>query len=457
MQTGDGKTYMHLGAPNHDGDGFVVMTKGMERKEIIGGQQLFISAKDHPTITGIEKNVEDATDSTDKLDATAGAQTSGAIVTDIINEQEVYSFPKEPLDKADKGTFTRKDELKGEELFERRIGEKHFWSDGDEFYYGGGDVYGFGGGVSEDHAARICDSDDGKVSDYKVEDKLKGKWDHETSGKAIGLSSDDINSTLIEKTWGSTISYQNGNNYAWGDGADYNFGNGYEESLVSETEINKNYSHDKAGSGGTGFNTINSESKGPGSISSIKMKEDTVCVEKMIGDTYAFTKGNTIEVTDGDSHSYQYGDGYDFVDGDSHEYIDGNSYSEVHGNSKDRYWGDTDEHVFGRADSMVIGGTADMFVGGQTEFCFAARLNVDIGNGFEYSGGARILMDAGLRVEISTTAKTEVEVVKIKNALTNLKTHATSLNTSGSNLRTFGSAIKCAGAAIATGALTMFA
>jgi type VI secretion system secreted protein VgrG len=37
-------TYMHLGAPNHAGDGWVVLTEGMERKEILGGQQITMDA-----------------------------------------------------------------------------------------------------------------------------------------------------------------------------------------------------------------------------------------------------------------------------------------------------------------------------------------------------------------------------------------------------------------------------
>jgi len=35
-------TYMHLGAPDHAGDGWVVMTEGLERKEILGGQHITI-------------------------------------------------------------------------------------------------------------------------------------------------------------------------------------------------------------------------------------------------------------------------------------------------------------------------------------------------------------------------------------------------------------------------------
>ena len=45
LQTGDNKTYMHLGAPNHVGDGWVVVTDGMERKFIRGGQNIVVATR----------------------------------------------------------------------------------------------------------------------------------------------------------------------------------------------------------------------------------------------------------------------------------------------------------------------------------------------------------------------------------------------------------------------------
>lgn len=66
FQTGDNKTYMHMGAPNHDGDGWVVITTGMERKEIQGGQQITIDtiATNSPdTETGDKSTIEGATGS----------------------------------------------------------------------------------------------------------------------------------------------------------------------------------------------------------------------------------------------------------------------------------------------------------------------------------------------------------------------------------------------------------
>jgi len=507
MQTGDGKTYMHLGAPNHDGDGFVVMTKGMERKEIIGGQQLFISAKGHPAIAGIGANPED---SSTGLDATEGAQTSGGVVTDIINEQEVYPFPKEPLDKADKGTFEREDELKGEELFERRIGEKHFWSDGDEFYYGGGDVYGFGGGVTEDHAARICESDDGKVSDYKVEDKLKGKWDHKAAAKSIKIS--DTDPMLVEKTWGSTISYQNGNNYAWGDGADYNFGDGYEENHMAESTFGitpkEAISGKGAGDGakegaeagaiaggivgglGGGFvgaaagsaigaaagatvgaiggaitgNRIGSMQgdmatpAGPdwGDINGelVALKNGETWVSKSYGNAYDYSEGNAIEVNHGKVESYQNGDVYDKMFGDVEEIFQGNTKSTVWGKSNEVFMGSSHATSFSATSELNIGLASSIFLGAQSDMCLAISNNICAGAWTDISLGAYFALQIGPNIELESlkleTAGSDVEA-KINEIITNVNAIGTGL----SECKSIAAKIKNAGVDLSTGGIKM--
>lgn len=42
FHTGDDKTYLHLGAPNHSGDGWVMTTEGIEKTSVYGGQKLTI-------------------------------------------------------------------------------------------------------------------------------------------------------------------------------------------------------------------------------------------------------------------------------------------------------------------------------------------------------------------------------------------------------------------------------
>ena len=75
FHTGDDKTYMHLGAPNHDGDGWVVITEGMERKEIQGGQQLTVMAEPLDE-TGVARTItEVGNDSSTKTDAGTGSFT----------------------------------------------------------------------------------------------------------------------------------------------------------------------------------------------------------------------------------------------------------------------------------------------------------------------------------------------------------------------------------------------
>ncbi len=368
LETGDGKTYFHIGAPNHDGDGVVLLTSGIERKEVIGGQQTLIAAKGAEYAEG--KSFSSA-GSTDSL---------GQIIDDVV-EQDAYAFPKEPLSKVNKGVFGQLDELKGERLFERRIGEKHFWSAGDEFYYGGGNVYGFGGGVTEDHAARICDSDDGDIADFAVEDKIKGTWDHEENGKSIGLSSDDIDASLVEKTWGSTISYQNGNNYAWGDGADYNFGDGYEENIMDGSDINASYEHDKAKNGGPDWGSISTESvTGFGGSTG-------VWVSKSIGNTYDYVKGNTLEVVNGGSESHVYGDSHDEVHGHSIEHIRGSSHSTHHGATNEMFMGACSAFMFGATSDISLAASNEMFVGLKNDMSLSAAFELKLGASLGISAG----------------------------------------------------------------------
>lgn len=42
FHTGDDKTYLHLGAPNHSGDGWVMTTEGIEKTSVYGGQKLTV-------------------------------------------------------------------------------------------------------------------------------------------------------------------------------------------------------------------------------------------------------------------------------------------------------------------------------------------------------------------------------------------------------------------------------
>ncbi len=75
FHTGDDKTYMHLGAPNHAGDGWVVITEGMERKEIQGGQQLTVMAEPLDE-SGVARTItEVGNDSSKKTEAGTGSFT----------------------------------------------------------------------------------------------------------------------------------------------------------------------------------------------------------------------------------------------------------------------------------------------------------------------------------------------------------------------------------------------
>ena len=59
LHTGDDHTYMHLGAPNHAGAGFVVVTDGIERMDVSGGQRLTIRTSAAPDFDSTKTYTED--------------------------------------------------------------------------------------------------------------------------------------------------------------------------------------------------------------------------------------------------------------------------------------------------------------------------------------------------------------------------------------------------------------
>lgn len=181
FETGDSESYMHLGAPNHAGDGVVTLTKGMERKEVMGGQQITVVVK--------SDDEENRTSNYDQLAHTETGKEDVADTKDLIIEQGLFQFAIkdetgcgkhddgfEDLSELDKiqlltegktnrvkeaGTMTRETELSGKYLIERRVGDKYTWTDGQEYYYGGGNVFEFGNGYTEVHADEDgCDGEE---------------------------------------------------------------------------------------------------------------------------------------------------------------------------------------------------------------------------------------------------------------------------------------------------------
>ena len=376
-------SYFHIGAPNHAGAGIVTLTEGIERREIAGGQRLTVSVNNFDGGAGSQTDytVETASDEpADVLDEMSMFQftlkdsDSGQTVNGLIPGEE----EGKPLVDAN-GLITREGEISGKWLFERRVGDRYFWSEGSEFYYGGGNVFNFGaGGYEETHA-----SDDGIDPESK---KYESFGIPEVTGAPRKPEQG-----FVEKLWGDTYSYQKGNNYSWGDTCDYEFGNSYSEAHVTSDTgpINASHEHDSY--------------KGD----DVTIDPEKALVEKTFGDTYSFQKGNALEVVHGNAESR--------VWGDSREKVDGDSISRIEGDSDERVTGDAISWHFGRSSEMFLGGTAAFYLGGSVELNIAAALETFLGGKVDINVGGVVEIGIGGKLELSLAASEEIDLaVKLK-------------------------------------------
>ena len=308
------RSYMHLGAANHPGSGVVVLSQGIERREIGGGFRL-TTGVNNPAKPGSYTNyiVSSPADDTDGTGADAYAESK-----DILDESEMTSFklkddegktvnsthpdfatanessektPKQGYVQND-GTLTRDGELSGKWLFERRSGDYYIWTEGNTYSYGGGNEFNFGNSYSETHV-----SEDGI-------DKNKEVWNVPT----VTNLTFDANNAQVEKVWSDTFSYACGNNYSWGDTCDYEFGNGYTEAIINDPDNHGiNYSGwpmDKCPPGTSTTSSIGGND--------ITLDMNNTAVEKTIGDTYDYHSGNTIEVNVGSTETHEKGSSYEY-------------------------------------------------------------------------------------------------------------------------------------------------
>ena len=161
LQTGDNKTYMHLGSPNHPGDGFVVMSSGIERKEVTGGKQ----------ITRVTTNfVTNDYLNTSNTKGSFNQSKKAGFNKDLLHEQNYFKFPIKSSTgngaDATQDTFTAKNgtgindithyknttladgitveprpmmnravELSGYYLIERTLGDKYTFVQGNEYEF----------------------------------------------------------------------------------------------------------------------------------------------------------------------------------------------------------------------------------------------------------------------------------------------------------------------------------
>jgi type VI secretion system VgrG family protein len=153
LQTGDNSTYMHLGAPNHDGSGYVMVTDGIERRDIRGGQRVTIqtgnTAVGNLSPKTFDQNSVYSTDDIvtyqGKLYQATVAMSKGSLpdnnnwVEYISNKSSLFAFPStvtatDTLFDIDTD-LTKDQEVSGDYIIHRISGTQYSWNEGEVYNF----------------------------------------------------------------------------------------------------------------------------------------------------------------------------------------------------------------------------------------------------------------------------------------------------------------------------------
>lgn len=423
---------MHLGAPNHPGDGLVSMTKGIERKEVIGGQQIFVAASgaSYENASGDSETIPTRTDT-----------AAGGTFTDVINELDVFTFPGKSPTGDNNGTLSTDNELSGDYLIKRRVGDSYYVQLGNNYNFGNGNEFNYGSSQALTHWQKDGETSN-LLSDMKAYDVIGVQpfaGNPTTTVWADMLAKGEVD---IKQT--DTFTAHLGNIYDFGGHWDYNFGNGYEENHMTGTTIHKEDNSsfletlgdavadmvgllaksDMAKPPGPGWGTIVGEL--------VTITQDLGWVSKSYGDSYDYYDGNTIEVVEGDAESHFHGSTYSKCYGDSVEHFRGTSHSTYWGASNDMFMGASSEFMVGAASSISLAATNDIFVGAKSDISIAVANNMFIGLSFDLTMGGKCTIDTA--VELKT------QVVEIDSAAVAMKAKINAICT---RVNTINSALNC--------------
>ena len=297
LQTGDNKTYMHLGAPNHLGDGWVVVTDGLERKFIRGGQNVVV-ATDNDLVT----QLDDGTD----LEANDNHGATGDTTNQGVSDLEFTYHPEYKFrGRSETGLagliYTTEKELDGTNLFYRSLGDVYVWEKGNEYRYNSPGDTQFKFGI--DKVISVSQKDDNLDDRYNksvnfssnqiknrdltgadelyqeilnLGPKLKGyqcfdlgdgrvKRERFENDEGIGESVpheqwNDLldNKSMVTIGRHNTFNIQEGNIFDFGGYWSYHLGNSYTETHGAvDTEINQLAPHDLAKTAGPYWESIN--------------------------------------------------------------------------------------------------------------------------------------------------------------------------------------------------------
>jgi len=421
FQTGDDTTYMHLGAPNHDGNGWVIETTGIERKWIEGGLQ--------STIYSNSAGVTEA-------GATTGSDGQALAKKDPTT---IFPFIKRNNDGSSADgttTLTNAQEYSGDYIIDRRIGNRYYYS-GDpltegtitttksiEFNYGEGNIFNFGSSQEVTHWSKNDVNDAKGLVDAIYSKNVTGFSN--IAGNNGTTWSDIVAEGEVDLKKTDSFIIQEGNIYDFGGYWNYNFGNSYEENHMKGHDINTRdhnfFTHFVSSLFG-----VNDRALPPGpdwddfSGDLVSLKNGETWVSKSWGSSYDYFAGDSLEITEGDSESHTYGKSYDSFWGTAEEHFRGASHS--------TYWGASNDMFFGVSNSLMLGGYIDTtiaaafetFIGAKSDITLAALNEIKLGMWTDISAGSQFTVGGGTEVRASLVAKAEVEAAAVKATATKLE------------------------------------
>lgn len=424
-------SYMHLGAPNHDGDGWVVSTNGIERKYIGGGSQVTLKTGKSNSDTSVEfGHDKDTTDPTG-----------------------IFAFPKrDDKGKALNGSisrYTHAEEIEGGHIIYRRKGMRLFWSDGVEFNYGEGKIYDFGNSHEVTHWDEKDIDGAKKLVDTMFGRTVSGFKQYTADGNnPSGSWKQMIEQGEFEVKQTDTFTAQNGNIYDFGGYWNYNLGNSYEENHIDQgAAINAKKGKDKAAKGGPSF--------GSAVGAQVTINADSAWVTKNYGDTYEYTDGNILEIMEGNTESHVHGDVYEEFHGDAISHVRGCSHATFHGATHDLYLGAAQEESIGAYSEINVGVCSELTIGADSSIKLAAVNDMCVSVTSEMYFGLKFELTGGSKFTIDTATEMNTKVVDVEATLNNLVNSVNTLGVAANEISNGAVAIENCGISMEGGGLKM--
>ena len=268
LQTGDDKTYMHLGAPNHDGSGFVMVTGGIERRDISGGQRVTVTTSsesndDTATISAFDNTsayvkgdivtYEGKSYSCKRVIVANSALTQNAIPDsksnfwdEYIRDTSLFKFHKMGTNGKPSNALTKSQEVSGEYIIQRLSGNQYSWNKGNQFNYfetgadktpSSDNKHFYFGNNWEVHCSRHA-ADPANLITTMEKFNLLGVLDYENNEVDWP---DTLKKGRVRVAHHDTFNSQNGNIFDFGGYWNYNLGNSYTENTISQahTKVNR--------------------------------------------------------------------------------------------------------------------------------------------------------------------------------------------------------------------------